>query len=67
MVYFIVLKWHIGTTGWDIKVNEDIYLLVVKSTDIDNFAIGLVFGFPNQDSAEAGCAIFKTDLDIKTK
>lgn len=67
MIYFIVLKWNIWTTGWDIEANEDIYLLVIKNTDIDHLATALVFGSPNQDSAEVGCAIVKKGLDIKTK
>lgn len=53
MTYFTVLKWHMWTTGWDREVNQDIYLLVIKSTNGDNLATELGFG-SNQDSAEAG-------------
>lgn len=56
MTYFTVLKWHMWTTGWDREVNQDIYLLVMKSTNGNNLATELGFG-SNQDSAEAGWAI----------
>lgn len=44
MIYFIVLTWHIWTTSWDTEVNQDIYLSVIKNTDVNNLdtELGLV-------------------------
>lgn len=52
MLLSIIQKWHVLLCSdstfeqlVEIEVNQDIYLFMIKNTDVDHLAIEIVFGF----------------------